>query len=240
MFSLGSYKISEKQLLIAILLLAAALRFWALGSTEFFHDEGFKAFRSIGYLDYLQNDAQTTPIQWFKDAAVLPWWTKLSFRDHPPLFFLIQNLFFKLFGVSLFVARLPSAVAGILSIWLIYLISKKTFDCKNRLMVFFAPLLLSVSSIHIWISRSSLQESVQIFFILWNIYLFFRLIDGRSKTVIATRDLARPDIWHPNLQISYILFGVTLGLAFLTKYTSVFLVPVYLIYWAYKSYKSDK
>jgi len=207
MFTIFSYRISEKQLLIAILLLAAALRFWALGSTEFFHDEGFKAFRSIGYLDYLQNDDQTTPIQWFKDAAVLPWWTSLSFHDHPPLFFLIQNLFFKIFGISLFAARLPSAIAGIFSVYAIYLISRKTF--KNTLLIFLPSLLLSVNLLHLWISRASLMESTQVLFILLNIYSFFRFLEDRRR-------------WK--------MFGITLGLAFLIKYTSAFLIPVYGIY----------
>lgn len=198
---------TQKQLLIAILLLAAFLRFWVLGSTEFFHDEGFKAFRSIGYLDYIQNDDQTTPIQWFKDAPSLPWWTSLSFHDHPPLFFLIQNIFFKIFGISLAVARLPSAIAGILSVYLIYLISKKTF--KNTLMTLLPPLLLSVNLLHLWVSRASLIESVQILFILLNIYSFFQFLEDRRR-------------WK--------LFGFTLGLCFLTKYTSAFLIPAYWIY----------
>ena len=251
MFTIFSYKITEKQLLIAILLLAAFLRFWVLGSTEFFHDEGFKAFRSIGYLDYLQNDDQTTPIQWFNPApfkeceeifdrylaeggnygngnsncsselfnkyrslkgagfkdGALPSWTSLSFHDHPPLFFLIQNLFFKIFGISLFAARLPSAIAGVLSVYLIYLISKKTF--KNTLMALLPPLLLSVNLLHLWVSRASLMESTQIFFILLNIYYFFQFSEDRRR-------------WKS--------FGFTLGLCFLIKYTSAFLIPVYGIY----------
>ncbi|MDP3999646.1 MAG: glycosyltransferase family 39 protein [bacterium] len=219
MLTVFSHKITEKQILAAIVILAAVLRLWGLGSAEFFHDEGFKAFRSIDYLDYIQNDDQTTPVQWFKDAPSLPWWTSLSFHDHPPLFFLIQNAFFKIFGISLFAARLPSAIAGTLSVYLLYLISKKTFFTKgaipvgrqekNTWLVFLPPLLLAVNLLHLWISRASLMESVQIFFILWNIYAFFRFLENRQK-------------WK--------LFGLTLGLSFLTKYTSAFLLPVYAIY----------
>ena len=43
-------------LLAAIVIVGAVLRLWGLGSAELFHDEGFYAFRSIGYLDYIQND----------------------------------------------------------------------------------------------------------------------------------------------------------------------------------------
>ncbi len=235
-----SHKITEKHILIAILALGAILRFWGLGSAEFYHDEGFLAFRSIGYLDYIQNDAQTTPVQWpavSSPNGSLPLWTHLSFHDHPPLFFLIQYIFFNIFGASLFAARLPSALAGILSVYLVYLISKKYFGWKNRRMVFFAPLLLSVSSIHIWISRSSLQESVQIFFILWNIYWFLKLTDQNSNPSINLPAGRQVQELHMGYSLSgsrrdaaWIWFGVTLGLAFLAKYTSFYLLPVYGFY----------
>ncbi|MDO8429910.1 MAG: glycosyltransferase family 39 protein [bacterium] len=207
MFTMFSYKISEKQILLAIILFGALLRFWGLGSAEFFHDEGLFAFRSIGYLDYIQNDNQTTPVQWFTNQSQLPWWTSLSFHDHPPLFFIIQQISFNLFGDSFFAARLPSAVSGILAIYLVYLILKRFF--VNPAAPLFAAFLLSISSIHIWISRSSLLEAFQLFLILLNIYYFFRFLDDQRQ-------------WR--------LFGLTLGLAFLTKYTSIFLVPAYGFY----------
>lgn len=211
MFTIFSYKITEKQLLIAIILIGAILRFWGLDSAEIFHDEGIYAFRSIGYVDYIQNNDQTTPVQWFKDA-VLPWWASFSFHDAPPGFFIIQNIFFNIFGDSLFAARLPSALAGILAIWLIYLIGKKIFSAekeKNGYLGLLAAFLLAINHIHIWISRSSLIESLLIAAILLNIYCFFRFLENPKK-------------WFS--------FGLTLGFCFLIKYNSFFLVPVYLLY----------
>src|SRR3989338_6885137 len=93
--------LDTRVLLALILLLGFGFRIWGLGFAEIFHDEGLYAFRSIGYIDYIQNNDQTTPIQWFKDLPQIPWWTKLSFHDHPPLFFLVQHLFFRVFGNSL-------------------------------------------------------------------------------------------------------------------------------------------
>lgn len=191
---------------MAVLAASAIIRFWGLGSAELFHDEGLYAFRSIGYLDYLKNEDQTTPIQWFQNTG-LPTWTALSFHDHPPFFFLVQNIFFRVFGDSLFVARVPSALAGIFAAYCMYLLGKRFF--KNEYAGIISAFLLSISLMHIWISRSSLMESVLVALILWNIYLFFRWIDNPRR---------------------WILFGVTLGLCFLTKYTSFFLIPVYGAY----------
>lgn len=210
MFTPSIYKITERQILIAILILASILRFWGLGSAEIFHDEGFYAFRSIGYLDYLQNDDQTTPVQWFKDAS-LPWWTRLSFHDHPPFYFLIQNLFFRIFGDSLLVARLPSLLSGLGSVFLVYLLGRKLF--KNELAGLLGAVLLGVNHIHIWISRSSLMESLLVFLVLANLYYFLEFLNDQRH-------------WK--------MWGITLGLAFLTKYTSFFLVPVYLSYLVFR------
>ncbi len=204
--------------LVAILLVAATFRFYGLGTAEIFHDEGFYAFRSIGYIDYLQNADQTTPVQWFYSSEggssfggknSLPWWTNLSFHDHPPLFFLIQHFSTSIFGDTLFAVRLPSVLAGLFSIWFIYLIVKK-ISKGNELLGLLAAALLAVNHIHIWISRSSLMESTLIALILLNIYLFLSFLENYKK------------YWFS--------FGLTLGLAFLTKYTAAFLVPAYFIF----------
>ncbi len=209
-------------ILAFIVLLGSLFRLWGIGSAELTFDEGLYAFRSIGYLDYLESAAQPTPIQHFTDTA-LPFWTKLSFHDHPPLFFLIQHFFFALFGDTLFIARLPSALAGIASIGLIFLITKtlfKKFSLENRTDAFFniplpewagiiAALLLSTNFAHIWISRLSMMESVLFFFLFLNLYFFLQFLNNRKY---------------------WVAFGITLGLCFLTKYVSIFLIPTYLVF----------
>lgn len=221
-----------------ILLAGLIIRLWGLGSAELMFDEGLYAFRSIGYLDYLESSTQTTPIQWLApslsseltptvpsglaDKPSLPFWLKLSFHDHPPLFFLTQHLFFKFFGDSLFVARLPSALAGTASIFLIFLIVSLIFkkipiEQKNypgkfpadKIAGLIAALIFSLTFSAVSISRLSMLESLMIFFILLNIYFFLRLLENKKY---------------------WFWFGLTLGLSFLTKYTAVFLVPAYFVF----------
>lgn len=199
--------------LVLILIFGAGLRFWQLGSAELAFDEGLYAFRSIGYLDYLESAAQPTPIQWLANEANLPFWINFSFHDHPPLFFLIQHVFFNVFGDSLLVARLPSALAGLGAIFLMFLIGRdlfrKTGLARPILAGLLAAFLLSISFAHVWISRLSMMESVLFFFILLNIYFFLRLLENKKY---------------------WFAFGVTLGLCFLTKYISIFLVPTYIVF----------
>ena len=195
-------------IIIVIIAIGAIFRLWGLGTAEIFHDEGFYAFRSIGYIDYLQNADQTTPMQWFYKGG-LPWWTKLSFHDHPPLFFVIQYIFTAILGDSLFAVRLPSVIAGLFAILLLYLITQKVFK-NNQWVSLLAAALLAVSHIHIWISRSSLMESTLITLILLNIYVFLNFLEDRKK------------YWW--------MLGLTFGLAFLTKYIAAFLIPAYFIF----------
>ncbi len=207
--------LTKKNLLLGILALAFLLRFWGAGDRDFFGDEGVDAFRGVGFVDYLGTSFQTQPIDWYKDT-VMPWWTKLSFHDFPPLAMAIQHAFFSFFGDSILVARLPAIMLGTLSTLLIYLIVRRFLEEKIALL---AAFLFSINSVMVWIFRTSILEPILLFFILLNIYWFFRFSEDRRY-------------WW--------LFGATLGLVALTKYTSVFILPVYLAYLAYHSYGSDK
>jgi 4-amino-4-deoxy-L-arabinose transferase-like glycosyltransferase len=161
-------------------------------------DEVFYAFRGLGYLDYDVGLTQTSPIQWL-DAR--PWWSWLSFHDHPPLIFLIDFIFLKLGGITTWAIRLPAVMAGVGSVLLVYLIG----GLKNRRVAIMASLLLTVSTYHVWISRIGLQESVVIFFFLLSTFFYLRW----------TQDKSGLKKW-----------GVSLGLLWLTKFTGFILLPI--------------
>ncbi len=202
-----------QKLLILIVVVATVLRLWNLGSDELVFDEGLYAFRSIGYLDYLESPNQTTPIQWFADKSELPLWLHLSFHDHPPLFFLTQYLFFSAFGDSLAVARLPSALAGIGAVILLFLITNQLL--KNKLAGIISAAIMAVSFAAVSVARLSMMESLLFFLILLNILFFLKFLENPAPK--KRRDYA-------------CLFGITLGLCFLTKYVAFFLIPTYLAY----------
>lgn len=194
----------KKYILILILLLASALRLWGLSRGDPVNDEVFYAFRGLGLIDFDEAEAQTTPWEWF-DLAI-PLWTKLSWHDHPPLVFWIQHFFLSIFGEHNFAFRLPSALLGIFSVWLLYFLGKRLYGWRVGLL---AALILAATLNHIYISRVGMQESYVIFFILLASYLFLRSLE--KDTFL---------IWT----------GIALGFAFLTKYTSFILVPIFLAY----------
>lgn len=189
----------------AILAIALFSRLWGISQQDILGDEVAYSFRAIGYLDYLGTSFQTQPVDWYKDRVV-PFWTKLSFHDHPPLVFLIQHIFFYLFGYSILVAKLPSVIFGILAIALFYLILKKAF--KGILPVM-AVVVFALQPAAVWLSRTSLMEAILLPAILLNIYLFLLFIDDKK--------------W-------WWVWGATFGLVMLTKYTGIFLLPVCFVY----------
>lgn len=197
-------------LILSILLIAGVLRFTHVSVPDVVTDEAVYGFRSIGYLDYLASDKQTTPVDWF-GVDNLPAWTHLSFHDHPPVVFLVQHIFFKIFGVSIFILRFPFILAGIASVWLLYCIGKELFSKNVGLL---AAGLLAVDPYHVWASRIGYLESVTIFFMLLSVYFFVRMLQRKK---------------HAST-----LWGAATGLAVLSKYTAFFLLPVYATYIGWK------
>src|SRR3989344_3207605 len=208
----------KKYILAVILITAAILRFWNLGYGDVTgSDEVLYAFRAVRMLDFDNAEHQTTPLEWF-DARInadsnadlreraIPGWTKLSFHDHPPLVFLIQHVFIRIFGENNFAFRLSSALLGIASVYLIYLIGSVLFSRNAGL---FSAALLGVTVNHVFISRIGIQEPYVIFFILLAIYFFLRAFQKDTY---------------------FLWMGAAVGLGLLTKYTVFIVVPIFFAY----------
>ncbi len=189
-----------RRILISILLVAALLRLTVLSTGDTISDEIGYGFRAVGMLDFDEAAEQTTPLEWFD--PFIPSWTKLSFHDHPPLVFLVQHVFIGIFGENNFGLRISSALFGIASVYLLYLIGKHLYGERVGLL---AAALFAVTVNHVALSRMGLQEAQVVFFILLTIYLFLRALQNDTYFLWA---------------------GLALGLSFLTKYTTFVLVPI--------------
>ncbi|MBI4114673.1 MAG: glycosyltransferase family 39 protein [Candidatus Niyogibacteria bacterium] len=190
-------------ILIVILIIGGGLRFWNLSGPDMIFDDVLYAFRSIGYIDYVAaTNKQSTPVSWFAEPQ---WWQYISFHDAPPLVFAIQWIFFKIGGQSIFVARIPFILIGLLSIFFIYLLGKQI---GNAIVGLASASVLAVMNYSIWISRIGLLDG---FLVLWIILSFYFFIKAQK---------------NPQ---NYMWWGIMLGLGILTKYTFLFMGPVFLI-----------
>jgi len=204
---LRSAFLNRKNILIAILILAASLRLFGLSKGDVLGDEALYSFRAVGMMDFDEAEYQTTPLEWFDGR--IPAWTSFSFHDHPLLVFFVQHIFIVLFGENNFAFRLPSALFGIAAIYLLYRIGTLLFSRSIGLL---SALILAVTVNHVFISRVGLQESYVIFFLLLGIYFFLQSL---------------------RQSVNFIYLGIAIGLGLLAKITAVILVPVigtYLIF----------
>lgn len=180
-------------------------------------DEALNSFRAVGMVDFLSTEFQTTPLEWLQESA---WWLKFSFHDHPLLSFSVQHFFFRLFGDTVTVARLPFALFGVISVWLLYgLVKEITGDEKIGLL---SALALAVGSLSVWISRIALQEAMVIALGLLIVWL-------------GLRAMREQKYWY--------WFGLALGMGMMTKYTVVvywFIVFISLLIYSRKSLRQKE
>lgn len=197
--------IPQKKTLILFFIIFVSLFFRSrnLAASDVITDESSLGFRALGLMDF--DAAKNQPTPWEK-YNITPFWLRLSFHDHPPLFFWIQNLSLKIFGENTLALRLPSALLGTMSVLLIYFITKKI---TNEFLAIIISLFASTNPYLVWVSRLGLQESTTIFFMLLAIFFFLH---------------------SEKNQKNYFFFGISLGLAVLTKYTSFILLPLILTY----------
>lgn len=207
-----NFSLTKKDVLIFILIAAAIFRIYGLSRGDTVSDEVFMAFRGLGMIDFDVAAEQSTPWQWWDPAtgegrpSALPWWTKLSMHDHPWGVPLTQNLSMSIFGESNFGFRLPSALLGIASVYVLYLIGTLLYAEEVGLI---AAAILAVTVNSIYISRLGLQESYVIFAILLAVYYFLR----------SLRDP------------KYLLWvGIIMGIGAEMKYTTLILAPMLVTY----------
>jgi len=91
------------------------------------------------------------------------------FYDHPPLGFWLMVLSYKIFGINEFAVRFPSAFLGLLTIVLVFFISKKLF--KNDYIAFVSSLILGTSVWYVFRVRSGNLDSILLFFYALTVYL---------------------------------------------------------------------
>lgn len=164
----------KKYLLILIVILAFALRFWRLDSYPAFNaDEA-----ALGYNAY-------SLIKTGMDEHGNKWPIHFqSFNDFKPGGYVYLILpFVKLFGLNEWAVRIPSAALGVATIYVLYLLVKILFkDEKNAL---FAALFLAISPWHIHFSRGGWEVNVAAFLITLGVYMFIKFVNDKNyKTLM--------------------------------------------------------
>ncbi|GEM_PF-5371766 len=194
---------AKTYILLGILATGLTLRLINLGLPDIATDDALYSLRSIGYIDYVAStNKQSTPISWF---PVPRWWQHLSFHDAPPFVFMAQWISFQLFGDNAVAVRLPFVAAGMLAVYAAYLLGTLAAGSAAGLV---AAAALAISNYAIWISRIGYLEGFLVPEIIFALYFFIKAKSAPKN---------------------YRWWGIAVAAGLLTKYTFLFMGPVFLI-----------
>jgi 4-amino-4-deoxy-L-arabinose transferase-like glycosyltransferase len=161
-FKLRSFSPVVLALVGFLAVLTVALRLYDLNANGLWVDEIFTALFAA-------------PQKTLAEVAQGPLNTPLP---TPPLWFWITHAFQALFGVQDFVVRLPAIIAGCLGVLAMYLAARALF---NRTVGLVSALLLTVSPLHIYVSREARFYPAIVGLSLLSLYFLHRAIEGRGQ-----------------------------------------------------------
>lgn len=168
-----------KYLLILIILIAGFLRLFLLQSNppSLTWDEaawGYNAY-SLG-LNGKDEFGRFLPFDYLE-----------SFGDFkPPVYAYLDILPIKIFGLTEFAVRLPSALFGILTVYIAYFLVKRIFrnSKKKEAYALLTSAILAISPWHILLSRAAFEANVATFFLVFGVYSFLRGVQDKSKYLL--------------------------------------------------------
>src|SRR4030067_2436783 len=144
----------SSMLLLFIILIGTFLRLYQLGSNSLWFDEAISV--------------------WFANESPGNIIIKQTSADvHPPFYYIVLSLWINVFGNGEFDVRLLSAIFGILSIPLLYLIVKNLFGNQPALI---SALILAMSPFHIYYSQEARMYSILTFCVLLSIFFMVKML----------------------------------------------------------------
>jgi 4-amino-4-deoxy-L-arabinose transferase-like glycosyltransferase len=163
-----------KPALILIILLASFLRFYQLGNipSGLTNDEA-----GVGYDAY--SVLQTGKDQWNQFLPL----RFVAFGDYPaPILRYLAIPFVSLFDLNSFSVRFPSALFGVLSVILIFLVTKRLFNYRAAL---FSSMLMAISPWAIGLSRVTIEPNIAITIFLSGLLFYFLAKDNKKILLIC-------------------------------------------------------
>ena len=190
--SLSSNKLDEKYLVLLWMVFCFLVLTYKLGEIPPYHaDENFYVESSLRMFE--------------SGDYITPYYNEKKRFAKPILYYWMVAGSYKIFGVSLSSARLPSVLFGTLSVGLIFLLARRLFDSRVGL---FSALILPSIYLHFQISRWSTTDMTLSFFVLLSLYFFVLFFRAEAKKIL----------------FAY-FFYFSMGLGFMVKGPPAILIP---------------
>jgi 4-amino-4-deoxy-L-arabinose transferase-like glycosyltransferase len=212
-------------LLFIILIIAAVLRLWKLDSIppSLTSDEA-----ALGYNAY-------SILKTGKDeyGKLLPVIFK-SFGDYKPgLYVYLTVPFVAVFGLNEFSTRLPSSLAGVIAVWLLYKIvidfkKREKLEVGNRKastitsLEILAPAMLAISPWHIHFSRGAWEVNVALTLTLAAIWYFIKALRNSKYLIYSAVCFTLTLLTYQGAKLSSAIVLALLLLIYWKKFWSAF------------------
>lgn len=206
---ISSYPIDNREtfiklVLIAIILIGLGLRFYELAERPFMTDEAISTMAAVDISKTGYPPTQSDGTEYWR--SILHTSTMAQF--------------FQIFGISVFVSRIPSVLFGTLTIILIYLFGKELFNWQIGMI---SALLLSINVLAIDLSREARMYAMFQFFYLLSLFFFYKGFEAKDGKKIC---LFNNKIILENIKITYlILFAVSFLLSLLSHRGTIMIIP---------------
>ena len=158
-----SRSVSQAGTLAAIIVVAAAIRLFRLGAPSLWTDEGWSA-----------------TIATMPRAAM--WHIVATRETNRGLYYVFLHLWIALLGSSEAALRLPSALASIATIPLLYAAGRRMFGMRAGLV---AALLFALSPVSVFFARDATAYALEIMFATAGLLLLLRVLEGASFGKLA-------------------------------------------------------
>lgn len=183
-------RLPERWAVFILLLIAAIARFLTITKASVWHDEGFSAML-----------ASRTPLEIWAGSA----------RDvHPPLYYELLHYWMQIFGTSELAMRSMSAVAGIATIFIIYILVKRHF---GRAAATISLSLLAIAPMLVRYSQEARMYGILGLFLIGGTYALLR----------ATEHV------HPDWRW-WSIYVLTMAAGLYTHYFTVFAIVAHWLY----------
>lgn len=130
--------------------------------------------------------------------------TELIGDFHPPFTHILLWGWGRIFGFSEVSLRMPSAIFGVLTVWMVYLIARSISSANSKIPLL-VSLFLATAPFHIYYSQEARMYSVVTFFSTLSTYYFFKNFKDRQTSSIK---ILLPYIFSTTLMLYGDYFGI--------------------------------
>lgn len=188
--------------LVLILVIGIFFRFYKLGITPagFYLDEAAMGYNAFSILKTGRDE--------FGKAMPLIFRSFLDFKTPVYTYFIVPLI--PILGLSVFTTRFPSALFGVLTLPLIYLLIREITPRKYAAkLASLATLFMAISPWHILLSRTSYETNLSLFFLILGIYTFYL---GLKKPYF------------------FLISSLSLSISFLAYHAERLIVPIVFVF----------